>query len=75
MPDATPETGAETFACPTCGRPVLLAEALRPATFPFCAARCRDRDFGRWLDGAYAVSGESLGEDPEAAPDQDRDRR
>ena len=23
--------------------------------WPFCSARCRDIDLGRWLSGAYAV--------------------
>jgi endogenous inhibitor of DNA gyrase (YacG/DUF329 family) len=35
--------------CPLCGKP-------RVQRFrPFCSARCRDVDLGRWFDAAYAV--------------------
>lgn len=50
----------DTLSCPTCGRPVLLLGADRPATFPFCCGRCRDRDLGAWFAGSYAVAGEEL---------------
>ena len=35
--------------CPICGRP--RAQPYRP----FCSARCRDVDLGRWFDADYAV--------------------
>jgi endogenous inhibitor of DNA gyrase (YacG/DUF329 family) len=35
--------------CPVCGSP--RAERFRP----FCSARCRDVDLGRWFTEAYAV--------------------
>lgn len=38
--------------CPTC-RKAALPEA--PA-FPFCSARCRTIDLGRWIDESYRVS-------------------
>ena len=38
-----------TPRCPLCGKP-------RVQRFrPFCSARCRDVDLGRWFDAAYAV--------------------
>ena len=36
-------------ACPICGKPVT------PAHRPFCSARCRSIDLGRWLRGVYRV--------------------
>jgi len=40
-------------ACPTCNKTVLpLAE--NPA-FPFCSARCKTIDLGRWLNEEYRV--------------------
>jgi endogenous inhibitor of DNA gyrase (YacG/DUF329 family) len=43
--------------CAICGRRLPSAAAAPPATFPFCSSRCRDRDLGQWLAGAYAVAG------------------
>jgi uncharacterized protein len=35
--------------CPICGKPAV-------ARFrPFCSARCRTIDLGRWLDGNYRI--------------------
>jgi hypothetical protein len=36
-------------ACPICAKEVTAAHK------PFCSARCRDVDLGRWLDGKYAI--------------------
>ena len=36
-------------ACPICGTP---RHALHR---PFCSARCREIDLGRWFSGRYAV--------------------
>ena len=47
------------IACPTCRRPVPLGER-RPATFPFCCARCRTTDLGAWATGAHVVPGTPL---------------
>jgi uncharacterized protein len=52
-----------TPRCPTCRREV--APAPGNAHAPFCSARCRTLDLGRWLDGAYAV--------PVGTPDEDDD--
>ncbi|MGI9418982.1 MAG: DNA gyrase inhibitor YacG [Geminicoccaceae bacterium] len=39
----------KTPRCPQCGKP-------RDLNFrPFCSARCRDLDFGKWLNGSYAI--------------------
>jgi uncharacterized protein len=35
--------------CPICGRPRV------PAYRPFCSARCRDVDLGRWFGEVYTV--------------------
>jgi endogenous inhibitor of DNA gyrase (YacG/DUF329 family) len=57
---------AERLDCPICGKPVAFAPQERPASFPFCSARCRDRDFGRWANGDYVVAS-----DPAAADTED----
>ena len=44
-------------SCPECGRPA------DPEHRPFCSARCRQVDLGRWLKGDYAIPGEAA--DPE----------
>jgi hypothetical protein len=38
-----------TPRCPICGRPRV------PEYRPFCSARCRDVDLGRWFGEAYRV--------------------
>jgi endogenous inhibitor of DNA gyrase (YacG/DUF329 family) len=30
---------------------------------PFCSARCRDLDLGKWLDGSYAIPAVEAGYD------------
>jgi len=37
--------------CPVCGKPS------DPAFRPFCSARCKQVDLGRWLNGGYAIPG------------------
>ncbi|HVV16993.1 MAG TPA: DNA gyrase inhibitor YacG [Polyangia bacterium] len=41
--------------CPTCGRPFEPSEATQPLR-PFCSARCRSADLGKWLDGGYRIA-------------------
>ena len=50
--------------CPICGRP--RAERYRP----FCSARCRDIDLGRWFGETYRVPAVEPGfdEDDDAEP-------
>jgi uncharacterized protein len=38
--------------CPTCKTLVLRAEE----EFPFCSARCRLIDLGKWASGGYVIS-------------------
>ncbi len=40
--------------CPVCGR------RPDPGERPFCSARCRDVDLGRWIAGDYRIPGESV---------------
>ena len=47
--------------CPTCGRPRVHEYR------PFCSARCRDVDLGRWFAGVYAVPAVEDDEDTAAA--------
>jgi endogenous inhibitor of DNA gyrase (YacG/DUF329 family) len=42
--------------CPICGKPVAAKHR------PFCSARCRTIDLGRWLKGSYAVPTEEAPE-------------
>lgn len=48
--------------CPSCKKTVLLRA--ENSFFPFCSARCRTLDLGRWLGGEYRIA---------AAPDEDED--
>jgi uncharacterized protein len=62
MDDLPPARGAKP--CPICGKPAV-------ARFrPFCSARCRFVDLGRWLDGTYHVPAVQ-NEDDERAEDAD----
>jgi endogenous inhibitor of DNA gyrase (YacG/DUF329 family) len=47
--------------CPICKKPV----ARTDEDFPFCSARCRAIDLGRWASGQYVV--------PASAQDEDED--
>jgi endogenous inhibitor of DNA gyrase (YacG/DUF329 family) len=49
----------KTPRCPLCGKP--RAQRFRP----FCSARCRDVDLGRWFDASYAVPAVEPGYDEE----------
>jgi endogenous inhibitor of DNA gyrase (YacG/DUF329 family) len=46
-------------ACPICGKPT------NPEHRPFCSARCRTIDLGRWLKGEYRIP---TNEGPEEVP-------
>jgi uncharacterized protein len=39
----------KTRPCPICGKPP------EPRYRPFCSARCKTIDLGRWLDGRYGI--------------------
>jgi uncharacterized protein len=49
----------QTQRCPICGKPTTKAHR------PFCSARCRDIDLGRWLRGVYRIESEERPEDEE----------
>lgn len=40
--------------CPVCKRPVKSEREVNPNA-PFCTARCKAVDLGRWLSGAYSL--------------------
>jgi len=46
------ERACASTVCPTCGKTVSPGS---PRT-PFCSARCRSADLGRWFDGRYRLS-------------------
>lgn len=50
--------------CPICKHTA--APRAENKSFPFCSARCRMTDLGRWLAEDYTIS-EPLWTDPEAA--------
>ena len=52
--------------CPICARPYEIAALGDLPAFPFCSARCRLVDLGRWIDGDYAIPGPENPQPPEA---------
>ncbi|MXP62773.1 DNA gyrase inhibitor YacG [Roseomonas sp. M0104] len=50
MPNEKPDP-PRPARCPVCGKPA------EPAFRPFCSARCKQVDLGRWLNGGYAIPG------------------
>ena len=59
QPPDRDEARPQTPRCPLCGKPRV--QRYRP----FCSARCRDVDLGRWFDAAYAVPAVDPGYDEE----------
>jgi uncharacterized protein len=60
--DDLPKAAPPARSCAICGKPV-------QARFrPFCSARCRMIDLGRWIDGGYRVPSE---EPPTEDPDEE----
>ena len=59
-----PGKRARSLRCPICRKIVLRTEP----EFPFCSARCRLIDLGKWASGAYVVSTPVT--DPEALENQ-----
>jgi endogenous inhibitor of DNA gyrase (YacG/DUF329 family) len=47
--------------CATCGKPIV-----EPRHRPFCSARCKQVDLGRWFSGTYRVETNEGPDDPEA---------
>ncbi|HTZ35109.1 MAG TPA: DNA gyrase inhibitor YacG [Stellaceae bacterium] len=54
----------QVAGCPICGRPAAAAHR------PFCSARCRNVDLGRWLKGGYRVETDEVPEDDAGLRDQ-----
>jgi endogenous inhibitor of DNA gyrase (YacG/DUF329 family) len=52
--------------CPICERTMMGASVREWPDFPFCSARCRMVDLGRWLGGSYAVQGDTANEQEES---------
>jgi endogenous inhibitor of DNA gyrase (YacG/DUF329 family) len=50
--------------CPICGECIQGNDAARRPDFPFCSARCRLIDLGRWLGEKYAIRPKDEAEDP-----------
>jgi uncharacterized protein len=69
-----PHKRALKLRCPICKKAVKSTDA----EFPFCSARCRTIDLGKWASGQYVISSpvndaedpirESTPEDPERKP-------
>jgi endogenous inhibitor of DNA gyrase (YacG/DUF329 family) len=51
--------------CPICGRDPVAEHR------PFCSARCKDVDLGRWFKGAYRIPTDETPEPGEPPPDED----
>lgn len=54
--------------CPICDRAMPGPGPREWPQWPFCSARCRTIDLGRWLGGAYRIDAPAL-TDPDAADD------
>ena len=63
MVEASP---AAPRRCTVCGK------AADPRFRPFCSARCKQVDLGRWLAGDYVIPGDPPEGGPEDDPDKDK---
>lgn len=54
-------------SCPICGK------AAAAAHDPFCSARCKQVDLGRWLNGTYRVETDEKPEDTAGTGDESSD--
>jgi len=60
-PRATPAPGPlQTKRCAHCGKAFQFTTVAAHKTFPFCSARCREADLGKWLSGDYALPCEDV---------------
>lgn len=64
MAEVHPIARARRSRCPICKKPSL------PDYRPFCSARCKTLDLGKWLGGGYRVPTDEAPEEAEvpAAP-------
>jgi len=61
MAEVFPIAKARRSRCPICRKPSA------PDFRPFCSARCKTLDLGRWLGGDYRVPTEEGPDDADAA--------
>ena len=60
-----------TLVCPICGNKVTVASKEEAPYRPFCSARCKQVDLGRWLSEAYVIRERLPGDlSPELKPDE-----
>jgi endogenous inhibitor of DNA gyrase (YacG/DUF329 family) len=56
--------------CPICKQPT---DSETSGEFPFCSARCRERDLGNWATGKYKIAVPMMDEsEPEEAEPNER---
>ena len=53
--------------CPICGKPSVAAHD------PFCSARCKQVDLGRWLNGTYRIETDEKPDTPITGDDERSD--
>jgi endogenous inhibitor of DNA gyrase (YacG/DUF329 family) len=58
-----------TTSCPICQRAMDGRTRAEWPRWPFCSARCKTIDLGRWLSGTYRVPAE----DQEGAPSEEEE--
>jgi endogenous inhibitor of DNA gyrase (YacG/DUF329 family) len=60
----------KSVRCPICGT-AMPGQAAEWPDYPFCSARCRKIDLGRWLGEKYAIPAEDQSKgDAEATTDE-----
>ncbi len=59
--------------CPTCSKTFAVATLDDLPSFPFCSARCRLIDLGRWIDGVHAIPSTEVPTDPDQLADDEDD--
>jgi len=57
--------------CPICDRSMKAESTGELPFFPFCSARCRQIDLGRWLGEQYGIPVSHSRVDPDAVPEDD----
>lgn len=64
-----PRKRSVKLSCPICKKPVKTADP----NFPFCSARCRLIDLGKWASGSYVISSplqDTSDPEPEGKPEE-----
>jgi endogenous inhibitor of DNA gyrase (YacG/DUF329 family) len=60
-----------TVSCPICGQAMDVQDLSAWPQFPFCSARCKTIDLGRWLSERYAIPREDSGEPEPEGPEEE----